>query len=359
MAFRKVQYFSKTFAACELKRCLSQEAIRNGFAGMVGRTPLVRLNKFSAETGCEILAKAEFANGGGSVKDRAALYLIQQAQKDGQLKPGGTVVEGTAGNTGIGLAHICRALGYKCVIYMPNNQSQEKIDLLKVLGADVRPVPPCPFTDPNNYNHQAARFAASIENAVWTNQFDNTANRLAHIEMTGPEIWQDTNGKVDAVTFGTGTGGTLAGVGTYLKEKNKNVQVVLADPEGSVLYNFIKNGKLERTDGSSITEGIGQGRVTKNLEGAPIDDALAIRDTDAVENTFRLLYEEGFFCGASTGLNITAAVQTARLLGPGHTVVTCMCDVGQRYYAKLFSKDFLESKGLLEAVPEQYRANLH
>ena len=220
---------------------------------------MVRLNSMSKETGCEILAKAEFCNGGGSVKDRAALFLIKDAEEKGQLQPGGTVVEGTAGNTGIGLAHMCRALGYKCVIYMPNNQSQEKIDMLKTLGAEVRPVPVVAWSDENNYNHQARRFAESIDNAVWTNQFDNTANRRAHIETTGPEIWRETNGKVNAVTFGTGTGGTLSGVGMYLKEKNPNIQVVLADPQGSVLYNWFKHGKLERTEGSSITEGIGQG----------------------------------------------------------------------------------------------------
>ena len=334
-------------------------AVRSGVVGMVGQTPLVRLQTVSKETCCDILAKAEFCNGGGSVKDRAALFLIRDAEKKGQLKPGGTVVEGTAGNTGIGLAHMCRALGYKCVIYMPNNQSQEKIDMLRTLGAEVRPVPVVAWTDDNNYNHQARRFAESIDNAVWTNQFDNTANRLAHIETTGPEIWRETNGKVDAVTFGTGTGGTLAGVGTFLKEKNKNIQVVLADPQGSVLYNWFKHGKLERTEGSSITEGIGQGRVTANMQGAPVDDALAILDRDAVEMTFRLLHEEGLFVGASTGLNVTAAVQVAKQLGPGHTVVTCLCDTGQRYYNKLFSRQELDNRGLLEAVPEPYRVSLH
>uniref|UniRef100_K1P5D4 Cysteine synthase 1 n=1 Tax=Magallana gigas TaxID=29159 RepID=K1P5D4_MAGGI len=332
----------------------SSDSIRNGLLGMVGRTPLVRINKLSDETGCEILAKAEFCNGGGSVKDRAAYFLIKDAEEKGLLKPGGTVVEGTAGNTGIGLAHMCLAKGYRCVIFMPNNQSKEKIECLQTLGAEVYPCPVKPWTDPDNYNHQAARYAQSLENAVWTNQFDNTANKRAHIETTGPEIWQETNGKVNAVVFGTGTGGTLAGVGTYLKDKNKNVQVFLADPQGSVLYNYIKNGKLERTPGDSITEGIGQGRVTQNLKDAPIDDALAIKDVDAVEWTFRLLHEEGFFVGASTGLNIAAAKQVAELMGPGHTIVTCLCDTGQRYYGKLYSRKVLQDRGLLDAVPESF-----
>ncbi|XP_048734425.1 uncharacterized protein LOC125650293 isoform X1 [Ostrea edulis] len=331
----------------------STDTIRNGLLGMVGRTPLVRINKLSDATGCEILAKAEFCNGGGSVKDRAAYFLIKDAEEKGLLKPGGTVVEGTAGNTGIGLAHMCLAKGYKCVIFMPNNQSREKIECLQTLGAEVYPCPVKPWTDPDNYNHQAARFAQSLDNAVWTNQFDNTANKRAHIETTGPEIWRETNGKVNAVVFGTGTGGTLAGVGTYLKEKNKNIQVFLADPQGSVLYNYIKNGKLERTPGDSITEGIGQGRVTQNLKDAPIDDALAIKDVDAVEWTFRLLHEEGFFVGASTGLNIAAAKQVAEKMGPGHTIVTCLCDTGQRYYGKLFSKTVLKNRGALKNAAGQ------
>ncbi|KAL4237978.1 Cysteine synthase 1 [Mactra antiquata] len=279
-----------------LSRSVSNEAVRRGIVGMVGRTPLVRINKISDETGCEILAKAEFCNGGGSVKDRAAYFLIKDAEEKGLLKPGGTVVEGTAGNTGIGLAHMCLALGYKCVIYMPDNQSQEKIDMLKTLGADVRPCPVKPWTDDMNYNHQAKRYADSVENAVWTNQFDNTANRRAHIETTGPEIWQDTKGKVDAIVFGTGTGGTLAGTGIYLKDKNPRIQVVCADPQGSVLYNWFKNGQLERSDGSSITEGIGQGRVTENMKGAPVDDAMCILDKDAVEMFSSVIFLEHVCC---------------------------------------------------------------
>ncbi|PIK46794.1 putative cysteine synthase 1-like, partial [Apostichopus japonicus] len=333
--------------------------VRMGFVGMVGRTPLVRLNKVSEETGCNITAKAEFANGGGSVKDRAALFLVKQAVDNGTLKAGGTVVEGTAGNTGIGISHICNAMGFKCVIFMPDNQSQEKVNALTTLGATVYQVPVVPFDNPDNYNHQARRYADERENTVWTNQFDNTANRQAHIEMTGPEIWRETDGKIDAVVFGTGTGGTLAGVGMYLKEKNPNVQVFLADPQGSVLYNYFKHGKFERTEGSSVTEGIGQGRLTDNLKGAPIDDALAIKDVDAVNMTFRLLEEEGFFVGASTGLNVTAAVQVARIMGPGHTIATCLCDNGQRYYNRLFSRSWLETKGLLGALSESHHRFLH
>ncbi|BFZ23757.1 hypothetical protein BsWGS_26796 [Bradybaena similaris] len=341
------------------RRHYSQELIRSGLVGMVGRTPLVRLNKLSQETGCEILAKAEMCNGGGSVKDRAAFFLIQDALKKGQLRPGGTVVEGTAGNTGIGLAHMCLAMGFKCVIFMPNNQSQEKIDLLRTLGATVTSVPVCPWDDPNNYNHHARRYAESLDNAVWTNQFDNRANRQAHIETTGPEIWAETEGKVDAVVFGTGTGGTLSGVGTYLKEKNPKIQVVLADPQGSVLYNYFKHGKLERTPGDSITEGIGQGRVTENLKGAPIDDAFPVFDVDAVNMTFQLLHEEGLFVGASTGLNVFAARKVAKEMGPGHTIVTCLCDTGHRYYAKLYSKEVLQKRGLLDTMPHVYQQYLH
>lgn len=320
--------------------------IKDGFKGTVGNTPLIKLNKLSQETGCDILVKAEFLNSGGSVKDRAALFLIKNAEEKGQIRPGGTVVEGTAGNTGIGLAHICNALGYKCVIYMPDTQSQEKINLLKVLGADVRPVPAVPFDNPDNYNHQASRYAESLSNAVWTNQFDNTANRHGHYLTTGPEIWKQTEGKVDAVTFATGTGGTLAGVGMFLKEKNPAIKVILADPQGSVLYNWFTHGKLERSPGTSITEGIGQGRVTNNLKGAPVDYAIMVSDDESVSMTFRLLHEEGFFVGASSGLNVSAAVKVAKVLGPGHTVVTALCDTGERYYARLFNKEFLQKKGM-------------
>ncbi|CAE1267026.1 cysK [Acanthosepion pharaonis] len=347
--------FSRTYSN------ISHESlqIRDGFSGMVGRTPLVRLQKVSEETRCNILAKAEFCNGGGSVKDRAALYLIKDAEKKGLLKAGGTVVEGTAGNTGIGLAHICLALGYKCALFLPNTQSKEKFDMLQLLGVELFPVPAVALTDPNHYNQQAKRYALSIENAVWTDQFDNQANRLAHLETTGPEIWRETKGKVDAVTFSTGTGGTFSGVSIYLKEQNPHVQSILADPPGSVVYNWFKHGKLERSVGDSITEGIGQGRITGNMQGAPVDDALLISDNETVEMVFRLLGEEGFFVGASSGLNVAAAVKVAKKLGPGHTIVTCLCDTGQRYYAKLFSEAELKKRGLYEAVPEQYRHFLH
>ncbi|XP_071786213.1 uncharacterized protein [Asterias amurensis] len=340
-------------------RTIWKDSIRGGFVGMVGKTPLIRLESLSKETGCDITVKVESANGGGSVKDRAAAFLIKDALEKGQLKPGGTVVEGTAGNTGIGLAHICNAMGFKCVIFMPNTQSQEKVDLMRVLGATVYPVPAVAYTDPDNYNHQAKRYAESLENAIWTNQFDNTANLRAHYETTGPEIWDQTEGKVDAVVFSTGTGGTLAGVGKFMKEKNPNVKVVLADPQGSVLFNHVKHGKLERSEGSSITEGIGQGRVTDNFSEAPVDDAVCVLDTDAVHMTFRLLHEEGFFVGASSGLNVAGAVQVAKMMGPGHLITTCLCDTGQKYYARLFNKEWLASKGLLDCLPAKYQSTLH
>lgn len=330
----------------------------SGFKGAVGNTPLIKLESLSAMTGCNIMVKAEFLNPGGSVKDRAALYLIKDAEEQGKIGPGGTIVEGTAGNTGIGLAHMCLALGYKCVIFIPDDQSQEKLDALRVVGADVRAVPRAPFDDPRNFNKLAMAYAEGLENAVWTNQFDNRANRRAHYETTGPEIWEQTNGKVDAIVFGTGTGGTLAGCGMFLKERNPSVKAVCADPQGSVLYSYFSNGKIERTGTGSITEGIGQGRVTHNVEGAPIDFALHMEDTKSVKMTFQLLHDEGFFVGASSGLNVAAAVDVAKELGPGHTIVTCLCDTGQRYFARLFSKKWLESKGLLDCIPENHRVFL-
>ena len=317
------------------------------------------MEKLSAKTGCNIIVKAEFLNPGASVKDRAALYLIKEAEEKKLIEPGGTIVEGTAGNTGIGLAHMCLALGYKCVTYMPDDQSQEKIDMLKTLGADVRPVPRAPFDDLRNYNKMALAYAETLSNAVWTNQFDNTANRKAHYETTGPEIWEQTNGKVDAIVFGTGTGGTLAGSSMFLKERNPEITAVCADPQGSVLCLYFTHGKLERTGDGSITEGIGQGRLTNNLKGAPVDFALHIQDTKSVEMTFRLLREEGLFVGASSGLNVAAAVHVAKQLGPGKTIVTCICDAGQRYYARLFSKKWLESRGLLDAIPLPYQVSLN
>ena len=320
--------------------------IKDGFVGTVGNTPLIRLDSFSEETGCEILGKAEFLNPGGSVKDRAALYIIQEAEEKGLLKPGGTVVEGTAGNTGIGLAHICNAKGYKCLIVIPDTQSQEKIDALKTLGADVRTVPAVPYKDPNNYVKLSGRLAQEMENAIWANQFDNLANRRAHYETTGPEIWEQTGGKVDAWVTATGTGGTLAGVSMYLKEKNPAIKTVLADPMGSALYSYVKTGEI-KAEGSSITEGIGNSRVTANMEGAPIDDAIQIDDPECVRVVYRLLQEEGLFMGGSTGINVAAAVALAKQLGPGHTIVTILCDSGTRYQSRLFNREWLAAKGLL------------
>jgi len=339
-------------------RTIVTQNVFKGFRGSVGNTPLIKLEGASELTGCNIMVKAEMMNPGGSVKDRAAMYLIKDAEEKGLIGPGGTIVEGTAGNTGIGLAHMCLTLGYKCVIYIPDDQTQEKIDMLKALGADVRAVPRAPFASPLNFNKLAMAHAAETENSVWTDQFDNLANRRAHYETTGPEIWEQTKGKVDCIIFSTGTGGTLTGSGMFLKERNPNVKVYLADPEGSVLYNYFNNGKLERKGDGSITQGIGQGRITNNVNGGPIDRAFHITDKMAVEWTFKLLHEEGFFVGSSSGLNVAAAVEAAKELGPGHTIVTCLCDSGQRYFAELFSRSWLEKKELLEAVPEVYRFSL-
>ncbi|HEX9302799.1 MAG TPA: cysteine synthase A [Casimicrobiaceae bacterium] len=319
--------------------------IRQGFAGAVGNTPLIRLDRLSRETGCEILAKAELMNPGGSVKDRAALYIIRDAEQRGALKAGGTVVEGTAGNTGIGLAHLCSARGYRCVIYIPETQSQEKMDLLRALGAEVRPVRAVPYSNPDNYVKLAGRAAAEMENAVWANQFDNVVNRVAHYETTGPEIWRDTGGRVDAFVCATGTGGTLAGVARYLKEQRPATRIVLADPAGSSLYQYVKTGEL-KSEGSSITEGIGSSRVTANLEGTPIDDAVRISDQECVATVYDLLRREGLFVGGSTGINVAAAVRIARDLGPGHTIVTLLADRGSLYLGRLFNRAFLASKGL-------------
>ena len=319
--------------------------IKNGFIGTIGNTPLIRLNSFSDETGCEILGKAEFLNPGGSVKDRAALYIIKDAEEKGLLKPGGTVVEGTAGNTGIGLAHICNAKGYKCLIVIPDTQSQEKIDALKTLGAEVRTVPAVPYKDPNNYVKLSGRLAAEMENTVWANQFDNLANRQAHFETTGPEIWEQTEGKVDAWVAATGTGGTFAGVAMFLKSKNPAIKAVLADPMGSGLYSYFKTGEI-KTEGSSITEGIGTSRITANMENAPVDDAIQIDDTEAVRVVYQLLRKEGLFMGGSVGINVGAAVALAKQMGAGHTIVTVLCDGGARYQSRLFDRQWLASKGL-------------
>ncbi len=318
--------------------------VRSGFGGTVGDTPLIRLQGLSAETGCNILGKAEFLNPGGSVKDRAALYIIRDAEQRGSLKRGGTVVEGTAGNTGIGLAHICAERGYRCVIVIPDNQSPEKMDLLRTLGVELRPVPPKPYVDANNYQKIAARLAAELPNAIWANQFDNIVNRQAHYETTGPELWRDTDGRIDAFICATGTGGTLAGVARYLKERSTRVRIVLADPQGSALYNWVKTGEL-KAEGSSITEGIGTTRVTANLEGTPIDDAVRIDDQTCVTMVHRLLREEGLFIGGSSGINVAAAQQVARELGPGHTVVTVLADRGGLYSQRLFNSAWLSQRG--------------
>jgi cysteine synthase A len=317
----------------------------DGFIGSIGNTPLIRLGELSRETGCEILGKAEFMNPGGSVKDRAALWIVEDAERRGTLKPGGTVVEGTAGNTGIGLAHICNARGYRCVIVIPQTQSPEKMELLRALGAELRLVPAVPYADPNNYVKLAGRLAAEMDNAIWANQFDNLVNRKAHYDSTGPEIWRDTGGRLDAFVCATGTGGTLAGVARYLKERNPAVRIVLADPMGSALYHYVKTG-VPKLEGSSITEGIGSSRVTANLEGTPIDDAMRIPDDECVRMVYRLLRREGLFVGGSTGINVAAAVRLARELGPGHTIVTLLCDRGSLYLGRLFNAAFLASKGL-------------
>lgn len=320
--------------------------IKDGFVGTVGNTPLIRLNSFSEETGCEILGKAEFLNPGGSVKDRAALYIIQDAEAKGLLKPGGTVVEGTAGNTGIGLAHICNAKGYKSLIIIPETQSQEKMDALRTLGAQVRPVPAVPYKDPNNYVKLSGRIAEEMENAIWANQFDNLANRQAHYETTGPEIWQQTNGKVDAWVAATGTGGTFAGVSLFLKEKNPQIKSIVADPMGSGLYSYVKTGEIT-TEGNSITEGIGNSRITANMQGVPIDDAIQIDDKEAVRVIYQLLEKDGLFMGGSVGINVGAAVALAKEIGPGHTIVTVLCDSGSRYQSRLYNREWLAQKGLL------------
>ncbi|ACB49561.1 cysteine synthase [Crocosphaera subtropica ATCC 51142] len=319
--------------------------IKEGFVGTVGNTPLIRLKSFSEETGCNILGKAEFLNPGGSVKDRAALYIIKDAEEKGLLKPGGTVVEGTAGNTGIGLAHICNAKGYKCLIIIPETQSQEKIDLLRTLGAEVRTVPAVPYKDPNNYVKVSGRVAEELDNAIWANQFDNLANRQAHYETTGPEIWQQTDGKVDAWVSATGTGGTYAGGALFFKEKNPNIKCIVADPMGSGLYSYVKTGEIN-PKGSSITEGIGNSRITANMEGVPIDDAIQIDDHEALRVIYQLLYQDGLFMGGSVGINVGAAVTLAKEMGPGHTIVTVLCDGGARYQSRIYDKEWLASKGL-------------
>jgi cysteine synthase len=320
--------------------------IKRGFVDAIGNTPLIRLNSFSDATGCEILGKAEFLNPGGSVKDRAALYIIEAAERDGTLKPGGTVVEGTAGNTGIGLAHICNSKGYKCLIIIPDTQSAEKIEALRTLGAEVRTVPAVPYADPNNYVKLSGRIAAEMKNAIWANQFENLANRQAHYETTGPEIWAQTDGRVDGWVASTGTGGTYAGVALFLKEQNPEIKTLIADPMGSGLYSYVKTGEIH-LEGSSITEGIGNSRVTGNMEGVPIDDAFQIDDQECIDVVYQLLRKDGLFMGGSVGINVAAAVRLAKQMGAGNTIVTVLCDGGARYQSRLFDPAWLATKGLV------------
>lgn len=319
---------------------------RNGFIETIGNTPLIRLEVASEATGCEILGKAEFMNPGGSIKDRAAWWMIREAEKDGLLQPGGTVVEGTAGNTGIGIAHICNARGYSCVIYMPDNQSPQKVEILQTLGAEVRVVPTVPYTDEMNYQKQADRYAQDFEGALWVNQFDNDANRLAHYESTGTEIWQQTDGRVDAFACAVGTGGTIAGVSQFLKEQRQDIQIVLLDCMDSALYNYVTTGDLTLSEGPSITEGIGNSRITDNLAGTEIDWALQVSDQEMVTMIYRLLREEGWYFGSSTGVNVCGAIEVANKLGPGHTIVTMLCDGGGKYQARLFNEEWLAGQGL-------------
>jgi cysteine synthase len=323
----------------------------------IGNTPLIRLNRISDATGCEILGKAEFMNPGGSVKDRAALGIVRDAERRGTLKPGGIIVEGTAGNTGIGLAVVGNSLGYRSVIVMPDNQSKDKVDTLRAYGAEVRLVPAVPFKDPNHFVHQSGRLAAELQasspnGAAWANQFDNLANRDFHQQTTAQEIWQQTKGKVDGFICSVGTGGTLAGTARGLKAHNPKIKIGLADPQGSALYNFYTQGEL-KAEGSSISEGIGNSRVTANLEGTPVDLPFQLPDSESIPLVYELIRDEGLLVGGSSGVNVAGAIRMAKALGPGHVIVTLLCDSGLRYRARLFNREFLATKGL--AMPEWLR----
>ncbi|WP_422007464.1 cysteine synthase A [Pyruvatibacter mobilis] len=325
-------------------------SIKNGIVDAIGNTPLIRLKKASEETGCDILGKAEFMNPGQSVKDRAALFIIQDAVKRGTLKPGGTIVEGTAGNTGIGLALVGNALGFRTVIVIPETQTQEKKDMLRLAGAELIEVPAVPYKDPNNYVKYSGRLAEELaekepNGAIWANQFDNVANREGHIQTTAPEIWEQTGGKVDGFICAVGTGGTLAGVAMGLREKKKDIVIGIADPMGAALYNYYAHGEL-KADGTSITEGIGQGRITANLEGLSVDEPFQIPDEEALPVAFDLLEHEGLCLGSSSGVNVAGAIRLAKKMGPGHTIVTILCDYGTRYQSKMFNPAFLKEKGL-------------
>lgn len=324
--------------------------IRDGLVDSIGNTPLIKLRKVSELTGCTILGKAEFLNPGGSVKDRAALYIILDAKRRGLLGEGGVVVEGTAGNTGIGLALVGNACGYRTLVVIPETQSQEKKDMLRLCGAELREVPQAPYKNPKNYVHVSERLAKELAQqepagAFWANQWDNIANREAHIQGTGPEIWEQTDGEVDGFTCAIGTGGTLAGVSIYLKQKSPKVVTAVADPPGAAMYSYFKTGELE-SEGSSITEGIGLGRVTKNIEGAPVDDAFKIPDAESLSMCFDLLKHEGLCLGGSSGVNVAGAVRLARQLGPGKTIITILADSGTRYQSKLYNPQFLRERDL-------------
>ena len=324
--------------------------IRKNFRETIGNTPLIKLNKASEETGCDIYGKAEFLNPGGSIKDRAALYIVKDAEERGLLKPGGTLVEGTAGNTGIGLALVACASNYKSVIVIPKTQTQEKKDMLRIAGADLREVDAVPYSEPGNYVKVSMRLAEELaktnsSGAIWANQFDNLANRRGHYETTGPEIWNDLNGNIDGFTCSVGTGGTLSGVGIFLKEKNEKITIALSDPMGSGLYNFFNTGEF-KSEGSSITEGIGQGRETENFAGTPIDKAYQVTDQEALTIIFDLLKYEGLCVGTSSGINVGGAIKLAKDIGPGATIVTILCDYGTRYQSKLFNVEYLKTNNL-------------
>ena len=323
---------------------------KENFIEAIGNTPLIRLNKASDMTGCNIYGKAEFLNPGSSIKDRAAKGIVLDAISNKKLLPGGIIVEGTAGNTGIGLGLVGNSLGYKTLIIMPETQSQEKKDALRLIGCELKLVPALPYSNPGNYIRQSEEIAKQLnkthnEGVLWANQFDNIANQSSHYNSTGPEIWEQTNGKIDGFTCAVGTGGTLSGTGLYLKEKNKDIKIALSDPFGSGLYNYYQNGEM-KAEGNSITEGIGQGRITKNLENCPVDLSFQIDDNEALSIIFDLLKEEGLFLGGSSGINVAGAIKLAKELGPGKTIVTILCDSGQRYQSKIWNPVFLKSKNL-------------
>lgn len=325
-------------------------AMYKDLAAAIGNTPLIRLRAASEETGCEIYGKAEFMNPGQSVKDRAALSIIQHAVKSGELRPGGVIVEGTAGNTGIGLALVGASMGFRTVIVIPETQTQEKKDMIRMAGAELVQVPAKPYRNPNNFVRYSERLAKELaktepNGAIWANQFDNVANRQAHIDTTGPEIFAQTDGKVDGFICAVGSGGTLAGTATALRAKNPNIKIGLADPMGAAIYNYFANGEL-KAEGSSITEGIGQGRITKNIEGLEVDYPFQITDDEAIPLAFRLLQEEGLCVGGSSGINVAGAIRMAKEMGPGHTIVTILCDYGTRYQSQMFNSEFLKSKNL-------------